>query len=74
MGLCLVISYKRSYPKGEVVPFKEALKIAAGSFWGLLTVVIILGGILSGRLHRDRGRFDRLRLRLLRHDVHLPGS
>jgi tripartite ATP-independent transporter DctM subunit len=48
MGLCLVISYKRGYPKGEVVPFKEALKIAAGSFWGLMTVVIILGGILSG--------------------------
>jgi tripartite ATP-independent transporter DctM subunit len=48
MGLCLFISYKRGYPKGEVVPFKEALKIAAGSFWGLMTVVIILGGILSG--------------------------
>jgi tripartite ATP-independent transporter DctM subunit len=48
MGLCLVISYKRGYPKGEVVPFKQALKIAAESIWGLMTVVIILGGILSG--------------------------
>lgn len=48
MGLCLVISYKRGYPKGEVVPFKEALKVAADSLWGLMTVVIILGGILSG--------------------------
>ena len=48
MGLCLFISYKRGYPKGEVVPFKQALKIAADSIWGLMTVVIILGGILSG--------------------------
>lgn len=29
MGLCLLISYKRGYPKGEVVPFKQAVKIAA---------------------------------------------
>jgi tripartite ATP-independent transporter DctM subunit len=48
MGLCLVISYKRGYPKGEVVPFRQAVKIAAESIWGLMTVVIILGGILSG--------------------------
>ena len=48
MGLCLFISYKRGYPKGEVVPFRQALKIAAESIWGLMTVVIILGGILSG--------------------------
>jgi tripartite ATP-independent transporter DctM subunit len=48
MGLCLFISYRRGYPKGEVVPFKQALKIAAESIWGLMTVVIILGGILSG--------------------------
>jgi tripartite ATP-independent transporter DctM subunit len=48
MGLCLLISYKRGYPKGEVVPFKQAIRIAADSIWGLMTVVIILGGILSG--------------------------
>jgi tripartite ATP-independent transporter DctM subunit len=48
MGLCLLISYKRGYPKGEVVPFMQAVKIAAESIWGLMTVVIILGGILSG--------------------------
>ncbi len=48
MGLCLLISYKRGYPKGEVVPFRQALKIAGESIWGLMTVVIILGGILSG--------------------------
>lgn len=48
MGLCLLISYKRGYPKGEVVPFGQAVRIAADSIWGLMTVVIILGGILSG--------------------------
>jgi tripartite ATP-independent transporter DctM subunit len=48
MVLCLVISYRRGYPKGEVVPLRQALRTAAESFWGLLTVAIILGGILSG--------------------------
>jgi tripartite ATP-independent transporter DctM subunit len=48
MGLCLFISYRRGYPKGEVVPFRRALRIAAESVWGLMTVVIILGGILTG--------------------------
>jgi tripartite ATP-independent transporter DctM subunit len=31
-----------------VVPLREALKIALDAFWGLITIVIILGGILSG--------------------------
>jgi tripartite ATP-independent transporter DctM subunit len=48
MALCLFISYRRGYPKGEVVPFGQAVRIAADSIWGLLTVAIILGGILSG--------------------------
>jgi tripartite ATP-independent transporter DctM subunit len=48
MGLCLFISYKRGYPKGEVVPFRQAMRIGFDSIWGLMTVVIILGGILSG--------------------------
>jgi tripartite ATP-independent transporter DctM subunit len=48
MALCLVISYRRGYPKGEVVPFRQAVRTAAESFWGLMTVAIILGGILSG--------------------------
>ncbi|WP_176510488.1 TRAP transporter large permease subunit, partial [Pseudomonas urethralis] len=36
------------YPKGEVIPLKQALKIAADALWGLMAMVIILGGILSG--------------------------
>lgn len=53
LGLCLMImcigfARKRGYPKGERIPFKQALKIFFDAFWGLFTIVIILGGILSG--------------------------
>ena len=48
MGLCLILSYRRGYPKGEPVTLRQAGKIAIDAFWGLVTVVIILGGILSG--------------------------
>jgi tripartite ATP-independent transporter DctM subunit len=48
MILVLIISYRNSYPKGEVIPLRRALYIAADAIWGLITVVIILGGILSG--------------------------
>lgn len=48
MALCLCFARKRGYPKGERVPFKQALKIFFDALWGLMTVVIILGGILSG--------------------------
>jgi tripartite ATP-independent transporter DctM subunit len=46
--LCLVIAKKKDYPKGEVIPMRQALKICADAMWGLMTMVIILGGILSG--------------------------
>src|SRR5690606_23826202 len=48
MGMCLFFAKKRNYPKGEVIPLKQALKIAVDALWGLFTMVIILGGILSG--------------------------
>jgi tripartite ATP-independent transporter DctM subunit len=48
MTLVLIISWRRGYPKGEVVPLRKALKMAAEAFWGLVTVIIILGGILGG--------------------------
>jgi tripartite ATP-independent transporter DctM subunit len=47
-ALCLVIAKKENYPKGEVVPLRQALKICADALWGLMTMVIILGGILGG--------------------------
>ncbi len=35
-------------PERGKIPFKQALKITLDALWGLMTVVIILGGILSG--------------------------
>lgn len=48
MVMCLGFARKRGYPKGEVIPFRQAVKIFLDALWGLMTVVIILGGILSG--------------------------
>ena len=48
MIMCLGFAHKRGYPKGDRIPFKQALKIFFDALWGLFTVVIILGGILSG--------------------------
>ena len=48
MVLVLVIARRNNFPKGEVIPPRQAAKIAVEAFWGLLTVFIILGGILSG--------------------------
>jgi tripartite ATP-independent transporter DctM subunit len=46
--LVLIIAYRNDYPKGEVVPLRQALKIAVDAIWGMVTIAIILGGILSG--------------------------
>jgi tripartite ATP-independent transporter DctM subunit len=48
MTLCLVIARRQNFPKGEPIPPRQAVKIVIEAFWGLLTVFIILGGILSG--------------------------
>lgn len=45
---CLYVARKENYPKGRVIPMKEALKICVDAMWGLMTIGIILGGILSG--------------------------
>jgi tripartite ATP-independent transporter DctM subunit len=46
--MCLFIARRKNYPKGDVIPLRQALKICADALWGLMTMVIILGGILSG--------------------------
>ncbi|QKO22366.1 TRAP transporter large permease [Rhodoferax sp. BAB1] len=46
--MCLVIARKRNFPAGRRIPMREALKICVDALWGLMTMVIILGGILSG--------------------------
>jgi tripartite ATP-independent transporter DctM subunit len=52
-GLCLVglvlwLAQKRHMPKAEPITFKQSIGIALDAVWGLVTIVIILGGILSG--------------------------
>ena len=48
MVLCMYIARRDNFPKGEIIPLRRALKIVVEAFWGLLTVLIIIGGILSG--------------------------
>lgn len=48
MVLTYAIAVKRNYPKGEAVKKEDILKIIWDGLLGLFTVVIILGGILSG--------------------------
>ncbi len=43
-----IIAVKRNYPVEKSVNIKDALKITKEAFFGLFTIVIIIGGILSG--------------------------
>ena len=46
--LCLYKARKHNYPRGEVIPLREAIKVSIEALWGLATMGIILGGILTG--------------------------
>src|ERR1041385_2070855 len=46
--LVLIIAHRQNFPKGEFVSLREAGKIALDAVWGMITIAIILGGILSG--------------------------
>jgi len=48
IGLVLWTAHKRDFPRGEPVALSQVPKIVADALWGLVTVVIIMGGILSG--------------------------
>lgn len=48
MILSYAIAVKRDYPREETVSFKKALKITRDSLLGLLTAVIIIGGVTTG--------------------------
>ena len=48
IGLVLWTARKRSFPKGEPIPLRDVPRIVVDALWGLVTVVIIMGGILSG--------------------------
>jgi len=46
--LCLYIAYRDGHPTGQSVPLRDALRITIDAMWGLITIVIIIGGILGG--------------------------
>src|SRR6202011_3464878 len=48
MVLCVFLAYRRGYPTGQAVPLRDAVKITIDAAWGLVTLIIILGGILGG--------------------------
>ena len=48
MILSFIISTKHGYPKGEMVPLREAIRISGQAFLGLITVIIIVGGVVGG--------------------------
>lgn len=48
MIVTYIIAVKRKYPVGKSISLKESLKIILDAFLGLLTVVIIIGGIIFG--------------------------
>jgi tripartite ATP-independent transporter DctM subunit len=48
MVMCLAIAYRDGHPRGEAVPLRQALRITIEALWGMVTIAIILGGILTG--------------------------
>jgi len=46
--LCLYIAYREGHPTGQSVPLRDAVRITIDALWGLITIVIIIGGILGG--------------------------
>jgi tripartite ATP-independent transporter DctM subunit len=48
IGLVIWTAHKRKYPVSQPVSLKQIPKIVLEAVWGLVTVFIIMGGILSG--------------------------
>jgi tripartite ATP-independent transporter DctM subunit len=48
MLLCLFYAYRDKHPKGEPVPIRQAAKMLGEALWGIVTLAIVLGGILTG--------------------------
>jgi tripartite ATP-independent transporter DctM subunit len=44
----LIVSHREGYPKGKPIALREAVNITIEAMWGLGTMIIILGGILTG--------------------------
>src|SRR5258708_39234044 len=48
IALCIYIGYRDGHPRGESVPLGIAMRVTVDALWGLITIVIIIGGILTG--------------------------
>ena len=72
MVMCICFAQQRNFPKGDAIPLRQALKIAVDALWGLMTIVIILGGILSGVFTATESASIAVRVGILCHDGHLP--
>ncbi|MBN2861047.1 MAG: TRAP transporter large permease [Sphaerochaetaceae bacterium] len=48
MVVSYIIAVKRGYPKEERYTLKRTLQVSKDAFLGLLTVIIIIGGVVSG--------------------------
>ncbi|HEU4367585.1 MAG TPA: TRAP transporter large permease [Methylomirabilota bacterium] len=48
IGLVLWTAHTRNFPKAEPVPLARVPRIVLDAVWGLITIGIIMGGILSG--------------------------
>jgi TRAP-type mannitol/chloroaromatic compound transport system permease large subunit len=48
IGLVLWTAHRRNMPKSEPIPLQDVPRIVLEALWGLVTIVIIIGGILSG--------------------------
>ena len=44
----LIVSYRRRYPAGARVSFREGLRVSMDALWGLGTIVIIMVGVCTG--------------------------
>ena len=48
IGLVLWTAHREGYPKERAIPLRDVPKIVLDALWGMVTIVIIMGGILSG--------------------------
>jgi tripartite ATP-independent transporter DctM subunit len=48
MVLSFIMATRRNYPKGRLVPLREAIKTSGQAFMGLITVIIIVGVVIGG--------------------------
>ncbi|WP_044156097.1 TRAP transporter large permease subunit, partial [Escherichia coli] len=47
-AVTLVIAWRRGYPRMPRAPWMERFRAFRASLWGLLLVVIVIGGIYAG--------------------------